>query len=422
MQIHPDSIKGTAEAAAWHLHGASGGRRIVQNHQLDYNYSVMTSRGVQNARGGQGDDDHDNEDTFDENYGMNDGVCNNSSGIHMGMDVEEGGMTTLSAMKAISTSSSFAQQQHPHCDQWSTGVAAAIATSTATRYYKSFFLFPHGRRVLLPIFMGAMASALSLFVVFSCQFMTVVLVPSNNNNSSTNVMVNQGSFQLGPWRYLSINPTYSDGEVCLPYPSDMVMDTNFMIARSTSAIASCLGCALVLWTCTLLCVPATKGSMNCLGFAFVMNGVLQCMTAIFYQSENCKADDDNGGGYFGPGECRPNQDLVISVAAGILYLATGWIVCMSHNFAFSTNNKSVTSTTMADMEVYTWSSEAKSSNPKRGILRTVEKSWVKVPNGSTVMATVFVEQRKEADSSGSGGDGGRKMKTTYQIQTEILPA
>ena len=87
------------------------------------------------------------------------------------------------------------------------------------------------------------------------------------------------------------------------------------------------------------------------------------------------------------------------------------------------------------MEVYTWSSESKSSNPKWGIIRTIEKSWMKIPDGSTLMATVFVEQQQQQRSITSGGiddviegggldisDGKIKVKTTYSIQTEILPA
>ena len=41
-----------------------------------------------------------------------------------------------------------------------------------------------------------------------------------------------------------------------------------------------------------MCIPASKTSMNGLGICFVLNGVMQCMTATFYQSENCKQLDD----------------------------------------------------------------------------------------------------------------------------------
>ena len=74
------------------------------------------------------------------------------------------------------------------------------------------------------------------------------------------------------------------------------------------------------------------------------------------------------------------------------------------------------------MEVYTWSSEAKSSNPRKGVLRTVEKCWTRLPSGATLMATVFVEQRMGTSGTSSDWGGSGKLKTTYSIQTEMLPA
>jgi len=99
------------------------------------------------------------------------------------------------------------------------------------------------------------------------------------------------------------------------------------------------------------------------------------MTATFYQSEHCKQldDDGGGGGYFGGGSCQPNQYLVFCIAGAILYLAAGWILYISHKFA-SSSSSSTTPGGNNSMEVYTWSSEAKSSNPKKGVIRTVESA------------------------------------------------
>mmetsp|Transcript_759 Transcript_759/g.1292 ORF Transcript_759/g.1292 Transcript_759/m.1292 type:complete len:356 (-) Transcript_759:55-1122(-) len=354
---------------------------------------------------------------------------------------------TLSSTNNHVPAASIAQQsgiiEQNDDDMWSTGIAAAIVTGTASRYHKSLFLFPHGRRILLPILVGALATALSVATLFSCRFMTILPVVGNIDHDSDDGMGGAGEgdyehnpyrdvFQVGPWRYLSVNPSYSDGEVCLPYPSGMTLDAYFVTARSTSALASCFGCALVLWTCTLMCVPVRNVSVNVLGLCFVLNGVVQCLTATFYRSENCNGgsgsrgndgdgDGSNGGGggYFGRGECRPNQDLVFCMAAAVLYLATGWILYISQRFASSGSDSNAGSPSSPSsyeesMEVFTWSSEAKSSNPEKGVLRTVEKCWTKIPNGSTLTATVFVEQRKD--------DGCGKTKTTYSIQTEILPA
>ena len=124
-----------------------------------------------------------------------------------------------------------------------------------------------------------------------------------------------------------------------------------------------------------MCIPASKTSMNGLGICFVLNGVMQCMTATFYQNKNCKQldDDGGGGGYFGGGSCQPNQYLVFCIAGAILYLAAGWILYISHKFA-SSSSSSTTPGGNDSMEVYTWSSEAKSSNPKKGVIRTVESA------------------------------------------------
>lgn len=190
-----------------------------------------------------------------------------------------------------------------------------------------------------------------------------------------------------------------------------------MMARSTSGMASCFGFALVLWTSTLLCIPASKASVKGLGVCFLMNALVQCLTAVFFGSDNCHHNSiggrggGDGGGYFGGKECHPNKDLAFCIASAILYAAAGSILCVSR----MTNT---IAPGLGSMEVYTWSSEAKSSNPAKGLLRTVEKCWTKVPSGSTLMATVYVEQRTNA---GSRARGRGKTKMTYSIHTDLLP-
>jgi hypothetical protein len=310
-------------------------------------------------------------------------------------------------------------------DAWSTGIAAAVVTGIAARYYKTFFMFPHGRKVLLPIITGALATAFSLITLVSCQFMTISSDTQGNENGGGYRIRGGGTtqfLQVGPWKYLSTNPSYSDGEVCLFYPSHLAMDLPFLVARSTSALAFFSGFTMVLWTSTLMCVPISRGSMNALGVCFALVGILELLTTLIYQSENCGVQSldaiDGDGGLLGVGKCRPNQDLVFCIASSTLYMASGWLLCASHKIssdAVGNTQSSLPVSGFAPMEVYTWSEEASSSNPNKGILRTVEKCWTKIPEGSTLMATVFVEQRRDA----AAGDN---LKTTYSIQTEILPA
>lgn len=144
---------------------------------------------------------------------------------------------------------------------------------------------------------------------------------------------------------------------------------------------------------------------------FFATSLLQLLTIFFYLSDNCKGGgqfDDYGnalgGGYFGGVECKPNQDLVFCISASLLYFATGWILFLAQRF--------VSAPGFSTSEVYTWSTVAKSSNEKKGVLRTIEKCWAQLPDGATVMATVLVERKR-------GKDG--KVKTTHSIQTEILP-
>jgi len=202
----------------------------------------------------------------------------------------------------------------------------------------------------------------------------------------------------------------------------------------------------------------------------VLNGALQCLTMMLYQIENCRGhggggngegrggDNDGstedvgyGGGfkhYFDGGECRPNRDLTFCIAAVVLYVVTGWILCMSHKFGIGPGGDNDGSTgdpacfvddgsdnRKKTLEVHTWSStsEYESSNHGKGgdgILRMSEKCYMKIPtDGSTMVATVLVEHRTSScsttalgnDDTGRDYDGG-KRKTTYSIQTDVLSA
>ena len=62
-------------------------------------------------------------------------------------------------------------------------------------------------------------------------------------------------------------------------------------------------------------------------------------------------------------------------------------------------------------QIYTCSAKSKSSDESKGMLRTVEKSWTKIPSGETLVATVLVERRM-----GSSG----KIKTVHSIQTQLI--
>ena len=110
------------------------------------------------------------------------------------MDLAKG-ITILPATNNTSIPTTNSQQQD---DAWSTGIAIAIVTGTVSRYHNASFLFLHRRRVLLSILMGALAIALLLITILSCQFMTIL---QTSNDGS------QGVFQVGPRRYLSINPS-----------------------------------------------------------------------------------------------------------------------------------------------------------------------------------------------------------------------
>ncbi len=72
--------------------------------------------------------------------------------------------------------------------------------------------------------------------------------------------------------------------------------------QSTSVLPSFFGCVMVLWTLTLMCVPASRGTMHALGVCFALVGVLEGLTALLYQTQDCKSqsfdmiDGINGGG------------------------------------------------------------------------------------------------------------------------------
>jgi hypothetical protein len=111
-----------------------------------------------------------------------------------------------------------------------------------------------------------------------------------------------------------------------------------------------------------------------------------------------------GGGYFGGVECTANQDLVFNIAASAMFFATGWLLYIAQGVI--ANDPGTSSS-----EVYTWSAVSKCDDPLKGT-RTIEKSWIRIPDGSTLMATVIVERRK----------GKKGIKTTHRVKTEILPA
>ena len=411
MKIHSSSVEGTAEAAAWHLHGQSGGRVtpvLTNKSRFGSNVSVMNSKAMSEMRKvGSTDQVQINHkaDRFIEsdqcsnvtNVAAGDielGQCNNYTNVVV--DVGKNADTRITSKSSVDASremSGFANDR----DVWSTGVASAVVMGTAARYNKAFFMFPHGRRVLLPLIMAIMALTLSIFVSTSCRFMSIL--PSSS--------LGQG-FQVGPWFYLSSNP--QSEEVCMPYPSDIEMDFWFIVARATSALAVCLGVGLLLWTCTLTCIPSSRSAMNGLGLCFFVASILQLTTSFFYLSNNCKSyvdelGDVTGGGYFGGTQCTANQDLVFCMAASALYFATGWLLYIAQGVI--ANDPGASST-----EVYTWSAATNSADFKKG-MRTIEKSWVRIPDGSTLMATVVVERKRETNGS---------IKTTHQIKTEILPA
>lgn len=444
MLIHPASVDGTIVAAAWHLHGQTGGRKSFvdintcrKSDPNDIIYSAMNARDIVNVMRGENKEKTDSQG--DTRRRRKERRFDGDDATNLSINVTKNGISIMSSAATTAACAVAIEGTATHCatrcqrDAWSTGIAAAVVTGIAARYNKTFFMFPHGRKVLLPIITGALAAALSLITLISCQFMTIS--SDNQENDSVGGYRTSGGgstqfLQVGPWRYLSINPSYSDGEVCLFYPSHLAMDLPFLIARSTSALASFAGFVMVLWTSTLMCVPISGGSMNALGVCFALVGVMELLTALIYQSETCRVQsfntiDGDEGGLLVKGKCRPNQDLVFCIASSTLYMVTGWLVYASHKFSSDAvgNTSSVLPVSgFAPMEVYTWSEEASSSNPNKGILRTVEKCWTKIPDGSTLMATVLVEQRRDA-AAGHGCDGGGcNLKTTYSIQTEIVPA
>jgi hypothetical protein len=363
--IHPGSLEGTIESASLHLYGQTGGRKQSPNPDLK-NAAVMNGDVLRSIKV-----DDRNEDVFEDN----------NIDTNVRIDSLEKGFNVIS-------SGGGGNNTRSHQDFWSTGVAAAIVMGTASRYHKTFFMFPHGRKIILPIIMGILALSLSIVTLKSCRFMTIL--PDETSHQV---------FQLGTWNYLSPGKVYDGGEVCLPYPSTMEIDTPFMVARMASLIASCLGGGLLLLTTTMMCIPYGKPQISLLGLGYILSAILQGLTTMIYLTNNCR-----GSGYFGGTQCEPNQDLVFCVAASLLYLACGWILYMFQKHI-------VTPPGHASSQIYTWSAKSKSSNERKGILRTVERAWTKLESGHVLMATVFVEKRIDRDG---------KMKTTHSVQTDIV--
>lgn len=369
--INPKSIQGTIEAASFHLHGQTGGRVKSTNPEFK-NAAVMNGYALRNVM---------MMDTDEASSMMIDGVEEEVFETNVRIDLEKG--TNVISSRGGHTNNN--NNDH-HEDLWSTGIAAAVVMGTAARYHKTLFMFPHGRKVVLPIVIGMVALCLSIVTLRSCRFLTVL--PEEHGQV----------FELGIWSYLSPGTVY-DGEVCLPYPSDMEVDTPFMVARMVSVLATCLGGGLLLLTITMMCIPYGESSISLLGLGYFLAGILQALSMIYYLTNNCK-----GGGYFRGLQCKPNQDLVFCLAASVLYFACGWVLHMLQKFIVLPPGQSAS-------QIYTCSAKSKSSDERKGILRTVEKSWTKIPSGETLVATVLVERRM-----GSGG----KIKTVHSISTEII--
>lgn len=369
IAIHPKSVEGTLESASFHLHGQSGGRMKSSNPEVK-NAAVMDRYVLRHVIDTKESLSEMLEDTLETNIKI---------------DLENGVNVISNRGGRKSSKRHLMIDDDNHEDLWSTGVAAAVVMGTAARYHKTFCMFPHGRKVILPIIIGTLALCLSIVTLKSCRFLTVLL-------RSNEV------FQLGPWSYSSPGEVYN-GEACLSYPSAMEFDTPFMVARMVSALATCLGGGLLLMTTTMMCVPYDKPGIRFLGVGYISAGILQALTMVFYQTNNCK-----GRGYFGGFQCKPNQDLVLCLAASLLYLACGWIFYMLQNLVVAPPGHSAS-------QIYTCSAKSSSSDERKGILRTVEKSWTKIPSGEILVATVLVERRE-------GSDG--KVKTVHSIQTELI--
>ena len=365
--INPKSLTGTIESASFHLLGQTGGRVKCENENSELkNAAIMNGFSLHNAM-----------DTDESS--MSDDVVKDTAGTSIKIDLENG-VNVISANERL-----LSIKDDHHEDLWSTGIAASVVMGTVSRYHKTFFMFPHGRKVILPIIIGTLAMCLSIVTLRSCRFLTLLQDDSQ-------------VFELGPWRYLSPGGIYN-GEVCLSYPSDMEVDAPFMFARIVSILATCLGAGLLMLTTTMMCIPYSKSSMSLLSVGYVFAGILQALTMVSKQTNSCK-----GGGYFHGYQCKPNQDVVFCLAASVLYIACGWVLHMLEKFAIGPPAH-------LNCQVYTCSAKSNSSDESKGILRTVEKSWTKIPSGETLVATVLVERRKASDG---------KIKTKHSIQTELI--
>ena len=179
--IHPESLEGTLESASFHLHGQTGGRR-KSDHPGMTNAAVMNGNVLRNMK----ENERNNvNDVFEDNFDTNVRIDSLEQGFHVISSGRGGGCSTNKRNNLINNDCS-------HQDLWSTGVAAAVVMGTASRYHKAFFMFPHGRKIILPIIMGILALCLSIVTLKSCRLMTIL--PSENSHQV---------FQLGPWNYLS---------------------------------------------------------------------------------------------------------------------------------------------------------------------------------------------------------------------------
>ncbi len=130
MIIHPQSVPGTTEAAAWHLHGQTGGRTPKPGiHPRNGNSAVMDTSTMERTRMIQ-----DDGNVFEMEY--NDVKDRKAKACHTadtGVTVTdlEGGMTTVTA----DTPAQF----DDHSDMWSTGVATAVAMGAVSRYKKALW-------------------------------------------------------------------------------------------------------------------------------------------------------------------------------------------------------------------------------------------------------------------------------------------
>eukprot|EP00985_Skeletonema_marinoi_P029214 scaffold27187_cov80-Skeletonema_marinoi.AAC.1 len=164
--INPKSIKGTIESASFHLHGQTGGR--VKSDLK--NAAVIDAYALRNIM--MDTDESSMSDTLEDGFET-----------YIRIDLENG--VNVISNRGGRKDSSYNHKSNltidngHHDDLWSTGIAAAVVMGTAARYHKTFFMFPHGRKVILPIIVGTVAFCLSIVTLKSCRFLTVL--PEENS-------------------------------------------------------------------------------------------------------------------------------------------------------------------------------------------------------------------------------------------------